>query len=73
MGGLFWIVVPSKVDPRKANPKIVALTGVCVVVLMCQPNWEHLPRLGGGFQMSRMMGMLWFPYGSGLYVYVCKW
>jgi hypothetical protein len=29
VGGLFGILVPSKVEPSKVDPKIVALTGVC--------------------------------------------
>jgi hypothetical protein len=29
MGGFFWIVVTSKVDLRKANPKTMELTSMC--------------------------------------------
>ena len=35
-----WEVDPSNVEPRKSNPKIVALTG------MCEGGADELARLG---------------------------
>ena len=49
MGGLFWIVVPSEVDPSKANPKIVALTGVCAGCIDVSTKLGTPPNIGGRF------------------------
>jgi hypothetical protein len=49
MGGLFWIVVPSEVDPSKANPKTVALTGVCVGCTDVSAKLGTPPNIGGRF------------------------
>ena len=49
MGGLFWIVVPSEVDPSKANPKIVALTCVCASCTDVSAKLGTPPQIGERF------------------------
>jgi hypothetical protein len=49
VGELFWVLVPSKVEPSKDELKQLNLL-VCVLVeLMCHPNWGYHPRLEGVF------------------------
>ena len=43
-----WEVVPSKVEPSKADPRMVALTGVCERVRPDTP-----PRMGGRLSKRR--------------------
>jgi hypothetical protein len=43
-----WEVVPSKVEPSKADPRMVALTGVCERVRPDTP-----PKIGGRLSKRR--------------------
>jgi hypothetical protein len=64
VGGLTWEVDPSNVEPIKADPKIVALTGVCEGGADESARLGTPPRIGGrcskclehrGFYGSPMM------------------
>jgi hypothetical protein len=58
-----WEVDPSNVEPSKADPKTVSLTGVCEggVDEWARPNTP--PKIGGRFsKCHEMMGILWVPY-----------
>jgi hypothetical protein len=49
VGELFWVLVPSKVEPSKYELKQLNLL-VCVLVeLTCHSNWGYHPILEGGF------------------------
>jgi hypothetical protein len=44
-----WEVDPSNVDPRKADPKTVALTGVCEGGVDEWARPDTTPKIGGRF------------------------
>jgi hypothetical protein len=49
MGGFLWIVMSRKVEPSKANPKTVALIGVCVGCTDVSSKLGTPPNIGGRF------------------------
>jgi hypothetical protein len=48
-----WEVVPSNVEPSKANPKTVALTGVCEGGADKWARPDTPPKIGGRFSKHR--------------------
>ena len=52
MDGGTWEVDPSNVEPRKVDPKIVALTGVCEGGVNELARLVTPPRIGGRFSKN---------------------
>ena len=61
MDGGTWEVDPSNVEPRKDDPKTVALTGVCEGGVDELARLVTPPRIGG--RLSKQLGRRGF-YGS---------
>jgi hypothetical protein len=49
MSDLFWIVVPSDVDPSKDNTKTMELTGVCASFTDVSTKLGTPTNIGGWF------------------------
>ena len=52
MNGWPWEVDPSNVEPRKVDPKIVALTGVCEGGSLEWERPDTPPKIGGRFSKN---------------------
>jgi hypothetical protein len=53
VNGWPWEVDPSNVEPSKADPKIVALTGVCEGGVDERARPDTPPKIGGRFSKHR--------------------
>ena len=72
MDGGPWEVDPSNVEPSKADPKTIALTGVCEGGADEWARPETPPKIGGRLRKHReQWGFLWVPNDVQLAEWMC--